>query len=136
MGIIRSSMGESSKVPLFNTANSEAFDLQRFFWGSVPWAATASSTGRDKAMALGVQFLQFSHYNENKTAAMLGGAESEAWWGDEEQTVQTLIDAVILSALLPGVSCAEQLLAESFLLSCLLFRPSDLLSFLTFFLSS
>lgn len=54
MGIIRSSMGESSKVPLCSKANSEAFDLQRLFWGSMPWAATASSTGRDKALALGV----------------------------------------------------------------------------------
>lgn len=66
-----------------------------------------------------------SPYNENKTAALLGGAESKACRGDEEQTVQTLIDAVILSALLPGVPCAEQLLAESFLLSCLLSRPTD-----------
>lgn len=54
--------------------------------------------------------------------------------GDEEQTVQTLMDAVILSALLPGVSCAEQLLAEPFLLSCLLSRPSDLSPFLSHFL--
>lgn len=53
MGIIRSSMGESSKVPLCKKANREAFDLQRF-WGSMPWAASASSTGRDWAVALGV----------------------------------------------------------------------------------
>lgn len=51
MGIIRSSMGESSKVPLCSKANSEAFDLQRLFWGSMPWAASASSTGRDKALS-------------------------------------------------------------------------------------
>lgn len=53
MGIIRSSMGESSKVPLCKKANREAFDLQRF-WGSMSWAASASSTGRDWAVALGV----------------------------------------------------------------------------------
>lgn len=72
--------------------------------------------------------------NENKTGALLGGAESKACRGDEEQTVQTLIDAVILSALLPGVPCAEQLLAESFLLSCLLSRPTDLPPSLSHFL--
>lgn len=44
------------------------------------------------------------------------------------------MDAVILSSLLPGVSCAEQLLAEPFLLSCLLSRPSDLPPFLSHFL--
>lgn len=48
--------------------------------------------------------------------------------------MQTLTDAATLSALLPGVSCAEQLLAEPFLLSCLLSRPSDLSPFLSHFL--
>lgn len=69
---------------------------------------------------------------------MLGGAESKACRGNEEQTVQTLIDVVILSLLF---SLEFHVLNSSWQSpssspACFPGPVISLLSFLTFFLSS